>query len=188
MDATKSSSSKSIGFVAVRHHESLGYFGGYLVVNELARPLEFHCTLPVQPTRAQSILFGNTLSEFFAGEQIARAMLAKAKSQPMLILTDNAASLAVRHWIDSPVLYVQGSSRDARATDSLTIPQASRAESEFESRSHFGLAFQVIRQFRHDLNLLAQIESENGPLIDLLEPFERIVEALGEAHPGSRAA
>ena len=70
----------SLGFLTVRKHPSRGYFGGFLVLNVLARPLEFHCTLPVQPTRAQQILYGATLDEFISGEQIARALILKAKS------------------------------------------------------------------------------------------------------------
>jgi hypothetical protein len=48
-------------------------------VCDRGRPLEFHCTEPVQPSRAQQILFGPTLRDFLCGEQIGGALLAKCK-------------------------------------------------------------------------------------------------------------
>ncbi len=59
--SSSTKSSLSLGFISVRHHAEHGYFGGYLIVNSLGRPLEFHCTLPVKPSRAQELLYGATL-------------------------------------------------------------------------------------------------------------------------------
>ena len=79
----------AIGFLTVRRHHEHGYFGGYLLVNALARPLEFYCTMPIRPSRAQTLLYGLTIDDFVCGEQIAKALIAKAKLQPQLILTDS---------------------------------------------------------------------------------------------------
>ena len=83
----------ALGFITVRHHVEHGYFGGYLILNQLGRPLEFHCTLPVKPSRAQSLLYGPTLDDFICGEQIAKALVTKAKLKPSLLLTDCSAVL-----------------------------------------------------------------------------------------------
>ena len=99
----------SLGFLTVRKHPSRGYFGGFLVLNVLARPLEFHCTLPVQPTRAQQILYGATLDEFISGEQIARALILKAKSSLEVVFTDTLAALSGRHVQETPLIAIDGS-------------------------------------------------------------------------------
>jgi len=109
------------GFVTVRLHSEHGYFGGLLVVNALARPLEFHCTLPVKPSRAQSILYGPTLDDFVCGEQIARALLAKSKSTPIAFFTDTSAVLSVRHFISAPIGWIEPESRDNEQS-ALVIP------------------------------------------------------------------
>ena len=55
------SETAALGFITVCEHAELGTIGGYLILNASARPLEFHCTTPVKPTRAQEILYGATL-------------------------------------------------------------------------------------------------------------------------------
>ena len=72
----------TFGYLSVINSAEHGYFGGYLIVGPLGRPLEFHCTAPVRPSRAQQILYGPTLEPFLLGEQIAGAMLDAAKLKP----------------------------------------------------------------------------------------------------------
>jgi hypothetical protein len=197
MDGLQSSTESILGFLAVRQREPHGFFGGYLVVNSRARPLEFHCTLPVQPTRAQQILYGATLTEYICGELIARALLGKAAARPQLVLTDCYASLAVRHWMDQPLLHVaadtlpsmKGSIED-RTTDDLegfTIPELTVRDSRYVSRQRHNATFSCLTSYGRDMDGLDCLADFEGSL-DLLEPFSRIVEALAEAHPRSRAA
>ena len=51
----------ALGFLTVVEHPQHGLFGGYLLLNHGGRPLEFHCTAPIKPNRAQEILYGPTL-------------------------------------------------------------------------------------------------------------------------------
>ena len=51
----------TFGFLTVVESAAHGVFGGYLLVDVLGRPVEFHCTTPVKVTRAQQILYGATL-------------------------------------------------------------------------------------------------------------------------------
>jgi hypothetical protein len=74
-----------------------GFTGGYLVVSHRGRPLEFHCTEPLQTNRAQEILFGPTLRPYIVGEQIGATLLAKARLKvDLLLVTDADAALAGR--------------------------------------------------------------------------------------------
>lgn len=180
-------SSEPLGFLAVRQRNPHGYFGGYLLVNARARPLEFHCTLPVQPTRAQQILYGATLIETVCGEMIARALLDKAAARPKLVLTDCAAVLAVRHWVDQPIVHVGAPALDADAAEDFTLPEMAHGESRYLQEVRQGITFSCISSYARDFDALRALDAFEGQ-VDLIEPFSRIVEALAEAHPRSRVA
>jgi hypothetical protein len=183
-----SSSSKSLlalGFISVRHHAEYGYFGGYLIVNQLARPLEFHCTLPVKPSRAQSLLYGQTLDDFICGEQIAKALVAKAKLKPALLLTNCEAVLAFEHVSDEPMLYVS-CEEDADDVPHLRKPMSSSVQ--LSDMKVGGSHFRITNTSRATEKLTEDIASRLAPNFDLHEPFQRIAEALLEAHPIVKAA
>ncbi len=183
MEANRRNSTITLGFVTVRHHPTHGYFGGYLIVNNLARPLEFHCTLPVQPTRAQQILYGSTLNEFVCGEQIARALVAKAKGTPNVLLSDTCAVLTLRHMQSIPLASI-----DIPLNEEGCLSRPEPQRSDFHRFKAFGKQFSVLPEFVCDCDSIRGLfESDKSPL-DLFEPFERIEEALLEAHPATKAA
>lgn len=175
----------SLGFCTVRYHPDHGYFGGYLILNTHARPLEFHCTLPVKPTRAQEILYGKTLPDFVCGEQIAKALTSKAKLSPSLVLTDCSAVLALCHVSDQMVACLT----DCAASDCGRAFQVPTTDSD---------RLRAIKLGDHSATILRDqiaLESQLGALwkemnlsMDICEPFDRIAEALVEAHPIMKAA
>jgi hypothetical protein len=189
MEASHGKGTRPIGFLTVRHRAPHGYFGGFLVINELARPMEFHCTLPLMPSRAQQILFGATLDEFLCGEQIARALLSKAKVQPKLVLTDTPAVLAVRHWIDAPIFWLERSEFESSEKETgFAIPNHARDASEYSTRSLQDATVRWWQSYASDSKALDLLLDGTAASLDLNEPFGRIVEALAEAHPRSKAA
>jgi hypothetical protein len=187
MDVASQPSDFAFGFLAVRQRNPHGFFGGYLVINARARPLEFHCTLPLQPTRAQQILFGTTLTEYLCGEVIAKALLQKSSAKPHVVLTDCKSVLAVRHWVEHPILFVESDSTPTSSEDDFEIPAFERPESQYSHRVVSDITFRCLATFDRDLDHLKEIEQLLDP-IDFVEPFTRIVEALSEAHPRMRAA
>jgi len=189
MDAHQSSGPHSIGFASIRERSPHGYFGGFLVVNTLARPMEFHCTLPIIPTRAQQILFGKTLEEFLCGEQIARALLTKSKIKPKVVFTDCPAALSVRHWVDIPVFLISGDAdRFGIEQDGFRVPNAARMDDEFSRLSLGDYQFQWLSKYTNDSRALEGIHEHGVFPLDLYEPFSRINEALSEANPRTKAA
>lgn len=106
MSVNGSGKNVQLGFMTVIEHPRFGMVGGFLVLTLVGRPVEFHCTAPVRPNRAQEILYGNTLKPYLYGEQIAQVLLRRAKSDLALVLTDQPAVLAVQDSSDIPVLYV----------------------------------------------------------------------------------
>jgi hypothetical protein len=108
MKANESKSKSALGFLTVLDYPEYGLFGGYLVLNALGRPLEFHCTAPVRPNRAQHILYGPTLEPYLFGEQIGCALVAAAKTDPRVVFTDREPVLALRQFVEMPVVLVLG--------------------------------------------------------------------------------
>ena len=183
MQETKSKATISIGFITVRHHPVHGFFGGYLIVNNLARPLEFHCTLPVQATRAQQILYGTTLNEFVCGEQIARALVTKAKCAPVVLFSDTQAVLTLRHMHSLPVGVIEVNEDKA-----APLPRPTISREDFHRFKFFGHNVTMLQEYAEDASAFVALFDGSKPTLDLLEPFGRIEEALLEAHPATKAA
>ena len=106
MSSTDAKSKPALGFLTVVEHPQYGLFGGYLVLNLAGRPLEFHCTAPIKPNRAQEILYGPTLQSFLYGEQIGQTLLQQASIAPLLVCTDQEPALAVREFAATPIVLV----------------------------------------------------------------------------------
>lgn len=167
MSASSAKPSACLGFLSVIESRDLGLLGGYLLLNAAGRPLEFHCTAPVRPTRTQEILYGPTLKPFLYGEQIGLTLLAKGRQTPVAALTDCDAVLAVREQCGFPL--VQILSPDALDSGfPLGLSRAATAAG-FESD-------------REQVRAAWPVQAEH---LDLNEPFARIREALEEAHRGA---
>ena len=168
----------AFGFLTVVEHADHGLFGGYLVLNAAGRPLEFHCTVPVKPNRAQEILFGRTLKPYLFGEQIGATLLDKTKLQPLLVFTDSAPALAVREFSPVPVLLVQ----DGGASTVVAAPGPSLLT--------FSLGKHTVAALSHSASDREEALSQWLPIfdgLDLNEPFVRIREAIEEAQRGARS-
>ena len=156
----------AIGFLTVVEHTSHGLFGGYLVVDRSAKPLEFHCTAPVRANRAQEILYGPTLNEYLYGEQIGLALLRKSRLKAGVILTDQEPVLAVRAQVSIPAAVVLKGGTDVPRLATFSV-------------GAYGLA--VTPEYQADRLPLMTGLKELVAGWDLLEPFERIHAAIAEA-------
>lgn len=158
------SAPSAIGFVSMLACDSLGWVGGYLLVNPQGRPLEFHCTVPVAPSRAQQILYGATFDAFFFGELLTSALLKRGKTSPELVLTNHHGALAARELHQGPMLYlpmIDG------ATDATDAPDATSLAAH--------------RDYSEDLNVGQKLLARLPGSWPLTEPFERIEQAVREA-------
>ena len=80
------------------------WYGGLLAIERYGRPVEFHCTAPVDPSPAHRILYGPTLERYVVVELIAPALLERLKRRPAAILADGPHCLEVRVGGHIPVL------------------------------------------------------------------------------------
>jgi len=171
-----------------------GYSGGLLVLDALGRPIEFHCSVPIVPDRAQRILYGRTLESFIYCDQIAVSLLEKCQLDIGLWIF-NQADLLELHDLKRldcvSVLQDQEESTTRKVTDTA-------ASSKFDSRaldadgdgripSYETIEF-MSRKFRVPSNSSFASDTWKEKLehfrpIDFLdEPFERIAEAISEAY------
>jgi len=196
MTASGSKSLATIGFLTVREHSEGGLLGGYLVLNAAGRPLEFHCTAPVRPSRAQEILYGPTLKPFLYGEQIGQTLVRKAVSEPLFVCTDVEPALELRDSVTVPVVLVLDGA-DAASTGAhpaaderqhrLDAPHASLVPACKEALTRFTLGQnQVAVLPTHHTDREAVLHGWQDRLngLDLNEPFMRIHEAMEEAQRG----
>lgn len=153
------------GFLTAVDSPTHGLFGGYLVVDTLGRPLEFHCTAPLKVTRAQQILYGPTLHGHLHGQQIGGALLAESRVAPAVVLTDHDAMLHVRPHTKLPVALV-------RTLDGETIAAGFMVGAAHVSPHPNDLA---------DEPAIRERLAELAAAVDLREPFDRIRAAIDEA-------
>ena len=177
MTNSETNAPPAVGFLTVCGEQPQGLFGGFLVLNANGRPLEFHCTAPVKPNRAQEILYGAALEPYLYGELIGQALVKKAKSSTSMICTDLASVMEVRPFCRCPVVFV-GPDQDPPETRPRTPPLQQFRLWDRELAVH--------RDHATDRDTVEREWSPWADSFDLAEPFERIREALQEARRMSR--
>ncbi len=196
MSASGSKTLPAVGFLTVQSFADLGLIGGYLILNTLGRPLEFHCTAPVRPNRSQEILYGPTLAPYLYGEQIATTLISKGKSRPLFICTDVEPVLTARDFISLPLVLLEGSGSATEIGDrkgeqridpahaALPAPK-SRSLLRFQLAGHSAAVAEPRTQDRDEV---LEHWRAAADIIDLLEPFSRLREAIDEAQRGAARA
>lgn len=196
---------QGFGFFTVVHSEDGGISGGFLVLNASGRPLEFHCTAVVKPSRAQQILYGPTLLPYLVGEQIGPTLLRKAKSSIEMVFTDTESSYSMRQTVDTPLIYVatdpvstnpanSDSSLDGtRHAEEIAPPAPAdarrwRVDAAHERPraphwTHFvhnelSLANNV--EYADDQRRFIELADDHLRYLDFSEPFTRVREAVAE--------
>jgi hypothetical protein len=191
MSRPSASSEKSFGYLTTVETAEFGYFGGYLIISPLGRPLEFHCTAPIQPSRAQRILYGPTLEQYLLGEQICGALLGAAKLIPEVILTDCDAAIGARSMFSVPLARLRGEA-PAQATAceggscgscKLKCRLAKSRAADTQPGEFVVGTYQLSLPygFERDQPLAEEALTLLSQRVDLAEPFARIREAIGEA-------
>jgi hypothetical protein len=176
------------GFLTVVEHPQHGLFGGYLVLNAAARPLEFHCTTPLKPNRAQEILYGPTLRPYLFGEQIGQALLAKGAIQPQVVCVDQAEALSARAFAPMPLALLLPDDAGELAGGEAPTLRVDGAHSGVSLVTFQGgrRRLAVSREHRADEALIRERLSDLAEHFDLREPFDRIREAIEEAQRAGR--
>jgi len=201
----------AFGFLTVLEDSKHGFFGGYLVLSDLGRPLEFHCSTPVLPNEAQKILYGASLRPYVLGEIIGQTLVAKGQLAVQAVITDLEEMLSLTLFREETVVCLAPNEaasepsalsclktgvRGVRTTYCETTSDASNPnskscqstrESTFPERSALPeLAIGNYRLFGTSTCTWQPepLRESLAPLcshVDLSEPFQRIREAICEA-------
>jgi hypothetical protein len=183
MPSTSAEMPPTLGFFAVIEHELHGLFGGYLVLNAAGRPLEFHCSAPVKPNRAQEILYGPTLEPYLYGDQIGSTLVKASKQPPSLILVEQPAALAVRAHVDFPTALVIGQSSPSHTTTDSPTKQNTSGELLLGPNRLL-----VPPRYAADRDRITRSLSASDDWFDFGEPFQRIRTAIEEAQRATSKA
>lgn len=152
-----------LGFLTAIEDAERGFVGGLLVTNRFGRPLEFQCTAPVKPNRAQQILYGPTLRPFVLGDLIGRTLVEKIGVKPHLVLIESDEVFELRRHVPMPV---------------ACLIKASAADDKAMRFGKLAIAFHPDYPADH-----GEIEKHTKSIpadAHLGEPFERVREALEE--------
>jgi hypothetical protein len=175
MDAEAAKPLPAFGFLTVLESAEHGMFGGYLVLSPQGRPLEFRCSTPIAPSRAQQILYGPTLRPYLLAEVIGQSLVHGAELPVTMILTDQYEMLPLGLLRAEPVVYVEPRDESASPAEWPSCDMAGCRVTVADGTAARGEDVQ------------AQLE----PLlahVDLCEPFGRIRAALTEAQLASQDA
>ena len=196
MSNTDAKSKPALGFLTVVEHPQYGLFGGYLVLNLAGRPLEFHCTAPIKPNRAQEILYGPTLESFLYGEQIGQTLFNKLASPPARLYRSRAGlgRPRVRRDAHRPGAAAEAKPRPAKCPirggqRTGRSPAAGRGPSSGPRLVTFELGrnrLALPERADEDRGLIDRRLAELADSFDLAEPFQRIRDAIEEAQQAVR--
>ncbi len=157
-----------LGFLTALHLENRGHVAGLLVTNKYGRPLEFQCTAPVRPNRTQELLYGPTLVPFLLGELLSKTLVERIGIKPHVLLTDRLEMLDARLHVSLPVACV------------VSKEMVKGQEFDWESLRIGKQSFMLHKEFGDDLKTFEKLAKELAVDADLLEPLDRVREALQE--------
>ncbi|KAA1262100.1 hypothetical protein LF1_46610 [Rubripirellula obstinata] len=166
-------SAVALAYFTVVEDQRTGWTGGLLLLSSGGRPLEFQCTLPVRPSRAHEILFGVSLREHLIGEVIGPLLVKKCRTPISMLCCDQPESMAMDGVTDFPI--------------ALVVDAAEEEEGPISSDTLTGcgdvmLAGTQLLVPMEQVEQAALVADQMKDLADASEPFERIREAIKEAH------
>ncbi|MDO5580910.1 MAG: hypothetical protein Q4G69_07225 [Planctomycetia bacterium] len=185
MSAESEPKEDRVGFITVSGNMKQGFVGGYLLLNRVGRPLEFHCTTPVVPNRAQEILYGNTLRSYLFGDQIAQALLAYSKPDLSMIFTNLPEILLAQKETELPLIFILARKPDQVFSEEnfreklASVPGLIPDQWEFLSKDKYILVF-TREKVKSDSSLSSQFDLLLASM-EPMEPFDRIRSAVEEA-------
>jgi len=171
----------AIAFLDIREFSKpKGLRGGVLVTNEAVEPVEFRCTSVIQPTPLQKIFWGARMEGYITTELVGKPLLHALSNRVSLVVVRNPAFVEMRSYIDIPLVQV------LRNEELINVsPLALEDDSDDMVSSIGGLEpviLKVHRDYHQDRQSARQLLAETLRSWSLLEPFDRITNALDIIH------
>jgi hypothetical protein len=139
-----------------------GYVGALLLTDARTRPLHFGYVAPVRPTAMQRILYGRTLDAHVKIDVItAKLINDKLSRVPDVLFVDAEELLHARRLLNVPT---------ARLKSDKAQPGTTLSLYQYDTGDH-----------RQDEEQVGRIVAALEQSVDLLDPFQRMQDALKEA-------
>lgn len=140
------------------------FLGGLLITDARSRPLHFGYVAPVRPTPIQRLLYGGTLPEHVRVDVIAKKLFSDGVPVvPDVLFVDDRQLLAARRVFMIPTAVLERRPTGGDSSNSLSTVQY------------------TVDQHSGDDDSVGRVLADLEQAIDLIEPFNRIREALKEA-------
>ena len=183
MNQAASNREPKFGFLSIFEIPTLGFCGGLLVLSAKGRPLEFHCTTPTSANEAQRILYGQTLRPFLFCDQIGQALIQKARANLDLIVSANREITGLNETFNIPVVWLpELEEKSTQSVQSETSPQADSPNTIGSQIAIREQTLQIVTNSAQDLERVENLVRDFVETLPLIEPFERIQQAISAAH------
>jgi hypothetical protein len=146
------------------------FTGAILLTDARTRPMHFAFVQPVRPNKMQRILYGRTLEEHIKGDVVAQKLFGELPQQPDAVFVDTRELTCIRRVTKCvPVAFLSATSNGRAASEQLAA-------------------------FNYDTGAAVDEREKVGAIVtaldtvDLLDPFDRLREALKEALQAAKRA
>lgn len=160
--------------------------GAALVTDASTEPVEFRCTSPIRPTALQRTLWGKRLEGHIACHLVGKPLLDALSNRPQLIVSRKPEFVALRSLVPLPLVQVLRNEELALAS-SLADGDGREDMLAPSSAGFEPVIVKVHRRFVEDRDLARRLLNDAFQNHSVLEPFERITNALELVHQQDRA-
>jgi hypothetical protein len=164
----KEVSELTLAYLTCPQDASNAFLGALMITDYRTRPLHFSFVSPIRPTKIQRILYGRTLDEHLKVDVISQKLLKDISTLPDVLFVDASELLCVQRITEIPTALLTKNSDVADHPDRLTTL-------EYDTGSN-----------TQDQEIIGQILASLETVVDLIEPFTRMREALKEAIKSSQ--
>ncbi len=162
----------AIGFLTLLTiNKEGGRLGAVLITDERGVPQEFRVTEPVKPSQVQRVLYGDSLEPHIGIDIIGRPLLGQVEANPEIYLVDKPFLVELRDADNCPVIFLR------RVGETLSVGGESSGVS-VESKRTQPVSLETDPQYTEDAREAAEFIRHLGDSLDLLEPFQRIKNAV----------
>ncbi|MCX7427490.1 MAG: hypothetical protein NTW96_17910 [Planctomycetia bacterium] len=155
--------------------------GAALVTDAATEPIEFRCTSAIRPTLLQKTLWGKRLEGHIACHLVGRPLLDALSNRFGLVIVRKPEFVELRASIEVPLVQL------LRNEELAKVSPLTSTDGDDDMLQDTGGQFEPIvlkthRKHRDDLNVAREILTDTFRSHNVLEPFERIKNALDLIH------
>jgi len=155
-----------IAYLMILKESEERYTGGIMVTDPYTIPVEFKYTEPLKPTGLQKILYGKSIEKFIWVDVIARKLIQGLQENPRLLLIQDKILFPVP--AKNPVCMIASAAGETKAEEQ-------DYEDLFSDQLEGG--YQLISKMKPSPDLVQWVQRVSRE-VDILEPFNRLKEAL----------